>query len=293
MSRNLGWSSFGRTDEGRDIEYAKLIRRLEQPAVVQAPIVQPTSQHPTPNVTQSIVSPSPIAVSNINPKDYIQVGMNGLHGNPVLISKYEVTGANGKNYEDTHKFVLNQGLYMPTPQIFMTYFNRVMTAYAGSSKLFDGNGSEIKGSELEDLYLHLTKNHKNRYGNSGVGTWTWLNAKFVNGIGFRNLDLETVVGLGNGTLQTKTAPLEQCGWDDEFVNLDFNSQGLAKTKSKSQKYNQGSNIYFWFPREGCVARFGADSGRADLSCDRDPSDSYSSLGVYACAEGAQNSGGKK
>jgi len=295
MSRNLGWSSFGRTKEGRDIEYAELVRRLEQPVVIQDPTSQvPPVLIPTPAV-QPISNPRPISVANIDPRNYIQVGMNGLHGSPVLISKYEIAGANGKNYEDTHKFVLSQGLYVPTSAIFMTYFNRVMNAHVNNAKfkLYDGNGAEIKGKELNDLYFHLTKNHIASYHGGQEGAWTWLNARFVSGSGFNGYDLETVVGLGNGKLQTKTAPLEQCEWKDEYVNLDFNPQGLAKTKSKNQKYKQGANVYFYFPRKDCVAWFNADSDRAILYCLGDPSGSNSSLGVYACAEGAQNSGGKK
>ena len=43
-------------------------------------------------------------------------------------------------------------------------------------------------------------------------------------------------------------------------------------------------LYYWHPRNNAVARFNANSGRAWLICDGDPSYRYASLGVRAVAK---------
>src|SRR3989344_5247123 len=145
-----------------------------------------------------VISPS------INPADYVNLGVNGLYGNPVLISKFEIPDANSKDYEDTHKFALSKGLYVPTPRIFMAYFKHVIDAKNNKIALLDGNGSEIKGRELDDIYGHLTTNHISSYGINGrAGVETWLNARFVPGSGFNDMDLEMVISMNkDGSLET-------------------------------------------------------------------------------------------
>ena len=89
--------------------------------------------------------------------------------------------------------------------------------------------------------------------------------------------------------------LQQDGWADISQESNITSQGLCNVASTSKSYKQGKNVYFYYPRNGSVARFVAYSDRADLDCYWRPDDSYASLGVRACAEGAvmQNSGGLK
>jgi len=292
MTRNFGFT-FGRTPEGNRADYAELEKRLAEQNAPIVPVTDPIQPiNPTPN------QPQPLAVkvqANINLDDYVQIGINGLYGKPVVISKFEIKDANNKNYEDTHKFVLKQGVYIPTPQIFMTHFQNVVKAFKerknkNGSKLLDGKGNIISGNDLEDLYKHLTKDHIATYGGQ-AGAWTWLNA------GFKNGNLETVMGVNSKGLTKNIVPLDAYLKEDAYVNFDFNSQGLAKANSKcaNQAYSQGENIYFWQPREGAVAWFNAGSDRAILSCSWYPTGSDSSLGVFACAEGAvvAKNGGKK
>ena len=226
-----------------------------------------------------------------NPRDYIQIqGIKGIHGNPVGISKFEVQGMNGKNYEDTHKAVFQsgKGLYIPTPAIFMQHFKNIVDTYQNNQTIFDASGNPISKGEHEEIYRHLTTNFKDIYGNNQQGAWTWLNAGFVQGTGFNNLDLETIIGINaDGTFKTRKEPLLPCLNEDAYAEIIFNAQGIATAKSRKQKYNQGKNIYFWKPRNGRVARFYADSDRVDLNCDGYPEYSNSSLGVFLCAEGVR------
>ena len=64
------------------------------------------------------------------------------------------------------------------------------------------------------------------------------------------------------------------------ISLDYwlhnaNNQGLPP-----KNISDGS-IYYWYPRDKAVARFGANSGGVDLIAFRDPAYSDSSLGVRA------------
>ena len=90
-------------------------------------------------------------------------------------------------------------------------------------------------------------------------------------------------GRGEVTLEAHIADAD--GW----AELSFSKQGLANKPSSKNSYVQGSNLYFWYPRENAVAGFCANSDGALLDCNRDPSFANSSLGVFACAsEGSTN-----
>ncbi len=227
---------------------------------------------------QAKAQPSGIAIkARINPSDYIRIPDTSI-----VIAKRQPQEYNNKKWDEAHFALGENGLFMPTPSLFMKYFLGVLAAKQGSANLYDASGSQIAQSELDDLYTHLTK-HKN-------GAWTWLDAKFVKGNGAFDLDIETdhrVIGSGNKKkLASRRKPLEASINEDCYVDLDFNAQGMPKRKSDTQDYAQGNNIYHWFPRENAVARFNANSGRAYLDCNRNPQYSFTALGVLACAEGA-------
>ena len=226
---------------------------------------------------------------NSDLKDYIQVGITGIHGEQVVMSPFELQEHNNLNYEKTHFKLLENGLYMPTPRIFIKHFSNVLEAKEGKRKLFYADGTrEVEPELIEEMYKHLTTNFKDVYGSGQAGAWTWLNAKFVRGNGFNDMDLETITGIEGGKLKSSRWNLlenldETCYFDFNRVN----SQGLADKGSKdsNQDYVKGQNVYFWKPELNRVAWFYAGSVRAVLGCVGDPSDSSSSLGVFACAEG--------
>jgi hypothetical protein len=238
-------------------------------------------------IAESLLKPVPENISgvstpaNINPREYIQIGINGLHGNPVAISVYEAAESNNKNYEQTHRFALEKGLYIPTPRIFMTHFKNVIEAKKGNKFLKYADGTQVPNQDIEELYKHLTTNYKDVFGANQPGAWTWLNA------GFKNGNIQTVIGLNQDkTLKIHSEKLESCLDKDCFAELSFNSQGLAVREAANQEYIQGENIKFWYPRDNCVARFYAGSDWAYLYCDRDPDFADPGLGVFLCAEGA-------
>ena len=197
----------------------------------------------------------------------------------IIITKFEPDGFKGLNWEKTHRFVYENGLEVPTPKLFMPYTVKVRDAYKGRIQLYDGNGEQIGKEETKDIYFHQTTNHING------GAWSHLNARFVRGSGFNNLDLETVIGIENGKLITGREPLVKCLMQDCYAKLIFNKQGLAVKKSRIQEYKQGKNIKFYTPIENAVTWCWADSGRVGLDCVRDPGGSDSALGVFVSAEG--------
>jgi hypothetical protein len=223
---------------------------------------------------------------DINPNEYIQIPNTNL-----IITEYAPDWTKKHNYNDTHKLVLKEGIQVPTPGIFMPHFVNVVRAYNKEQghEVLTAEGNRLEGERLENLYNHLTSDYEG-------GAWSWLNGKFIKLSG--KWHLETITGLdSNGELRTKREPLEQCLMEDSYVGVRFNTQGLATQKSSNQEYEQGKNLYFWYPRENAVARFDANSDRTGLDCGRYPSNQYSSLGVFGVCEAnardRNSEGGKK
>jgi len=183
------------------------------------------------------------------------------------------------NYPDAHYKLSKNGLFMPTPDLFMPYFKNAIDAYNGKIRLHDGSGTLVSGQRLHNLYTRLTGE-----------CWVWLNSGFRQGKGFMDLDLETVVGVqeainGKETelkLITIREPLEACLDNDYCADLNFNKQGFAITQSKIQGCIQGENIHFYKPKADCVTRFGANSAGAFLSCCVPQPDKYAMPAVFAC-----------
>ena len=67
--------------------------------------------------------------------------------------------------------------------------------------------------------------------------------------------------------------------EDCYVELSFNNQGMPIKKSSNQDYNQGKNIFHYYPRAERVAGLGVNSGGACLICSWYSANSDSSLGV--------------
>ena len=91
--------------------------------------------------------------------------------------------------------------------------------------------------------------------------------------------------------KTKAEKLQDYLMEDKKPGINFHeylyndtlvtAQGLPKPN-----FPQG-DFYYWQPINGTVAGFFAVAGGAVLGCCRDPAGRCSSLGVYACAEGAK------
>ncbi len=167
----------------------------------------------------------------------------------------------------THEVLHKEGLRMPTIPEFISFINYLRTDYQSIDK-----------KEANQIFDDILK----------VGEWrgNWLDAKFENKKGkfFINYNHHIIKGK---LVPKNSEPLADCLMEDCWADIfNSNSQGLP-TKKLGSSYQQGTNAYYWYPRNEAVAGFGADSGGAGLSCVRDPSSSGHALGVFACAEGTQ------
>ena len=212
--------------------------------------------------------------ADINKADYVKIPNTNI-----LIARIEQDEYKGLTWQNTHYKLNENGLFMPTPKLFMPYFMNVIDAHKRKIQLYDGLGNQISEQEVEDIYKHLTIDHING------GAWSWLDAEFkvINDRLHINYNHKII----NNDLQPcNIEPLEKCIMEDCYVSLRFNKQGLPIEES-GDEYKQGENIYYWKPEEdnNSIARFFADSGGAGLVCDGLPLGSDSVLGVFSCAEG--------
>ncbi|MBU0963364.1 MAG: hypothetical protein KKD48_05670, partial [Nanoarchaeota archaeon] len=141
-------------------EYKELEKRLKE---------KPTQKQNPVQANSPVVNP----ITQINADDFIILDINSLHGNQVLISPYELQDYNNLNYNSTHEKLLNNGLYMPTPNIFMNFFTKVTNTYNNKTKLFNAKGNQLSTQEVTDMYKHLTTNHIDIYNSKKPGAWTW------------------------------------------------------------------------------------------------------------------------
>lgn len=208
-------------------------------------------------------------ITNIIKSDYVQIPYQHY---AIAIGETDFN----LDYHETHKAVLKRGLYVPKPKEFMDFHNHIIYCYKNEKPIFDAAGNKISDKVKKDLYKRLTSD-----------CWSWLNGKFK--ISDAKNSIEYITDLdSNNNLLTRTEDLEDCLMEDCYVDFEIlNSQGLPTRKYSKQNYVKEDNIYFWYPRNGQVARFYAYSGGAILVCDRDPSDRYSSLGVFALVEGVK------
>lgn len=196
----------------------------------------------------------------------------------------------GKNWNDTHFALAEDGLFMPTPALFMSYLMSLKDAAHGRVTLYDGRGQPISRSEAQHLWAY---NSSTKVGEA----WTWLDAYFekeTNGKMWMKTDHRVSTGRNKG-LMNRRVSLDVPVSEECFVKLKFTALGMPQEKSDADEYWGGRNIYFYPPVDGRVARFYVGSDGAGLYCDRDPSVPNGRLGVFACAEGTapKNSGGKK
>lgn len=208
----------------------------------------------------------------INPQDYALIQEEDQAVYAISMTQ----GYNGDNQKDTTTKVLKAGLGVPRASRFIRQWLNVNQASQGKGVLYDASGNLIEGDRLKKYTHTLNHNH-----------WVWSPESFRKGEGHLGLDIVTISGLNKkGNPIYKTEPLERCLGDDCYADLDSaNSQGFLTQIAKTQKYEPGKTVYFYYPRQDSAVRFGAPSGAADFDCDGDPQCSVDGLGVFVCAEG--------
>ncbi|HLC55516.1 MAG TPA: hypothetical protein VJJ75_03190, partial [Candidatus Nanoarchaeia archaeon] len=174
-----------------------------------------------------------------------------------------------------------EGLFMPSPAIFMPYRSHVIRAAAGYVRLYDGTGKRLARDAANEVAKPLTED-----------CWAWLYAKFAEQQGKIFITYNRIKSLDAVEEVTEVLQLKKNIRDDSLVDLVFNKQGMPVRNSREQEFDAENNIYFRLPVDGSVAWFRAVADWAGLYCVRDRQYSYSAPGVFACAAGAQKFSGR-
>ena len=198
----------------------------------------------------------------------------GIPGTKFMVEREQ--SHNNLDFDAAEAALREEGLFMPSPVIFMPYRNKVFRAAAGDIRLYDGAGKRLARDAAKEIAKPLTE-----------GCWLWLYAKFAEQKGRTLITYNRIKNLDTIEEVTEALQLKESILDAGMVDLVFNEQGMPVRKSRKQEFAAKSNIYFYLPVDGSVARFRADANRADMDCDRDQQNSYSALGVFVCAAGAQ------
>jgi len=171
---------------------------------------------------------------------------------------------------------LQEGTPMASPAIFLPYRNEVMKAAHGDATLYDGKGRRITRKDAEKLAHLLTKD-----------CVVWLDAQFHDSKEGMQIAYSRIKDASTIEEVTEALQLKKNIHGGRLVDMVFNEQGMPVRNSRKQEFDAKNNIYFYFPSDGSVARFSAVANWAVLDCDWDRQDSYSALGLFACAAGAQ------
>ena len=174
----------------------------------------------------------------------------------------------GKDWNESQRELRSQKLAMPTPYQFREFLKYLR------------NSSD---SENQRLFKEIKEVRSPWRAN-------WINARFEK----RKQEMYMIsenalknINIIHGTFEIEETKLDDFLDKDRTpgISLDDWLDSNARHGLPQQKIKQG-DLYYWYPRDGAVARFVAVSGRADLSCGVDPLDSDASLGVRLRAAGA-------
>jgi hypothetical protein len=180
----------------------------------------------------------------------------------------------GSNWYDAHKLARGSGFVMPSPAETWAL-------------LFEAKANLAK-PEFRKLFEFFTeKTPKN--------TWhgEWQDAFFREENGkmymhrFKGLNTQGNPEFHAGVNITGTY-LANDGYANIFKRANITPQGLCKVADSRTDYAKGKNICSWYPRDGSIAWFDADSNRANFDCVRGPSSSDASLGVRYARHVAPN-----
>jgi len=154
--------------------------------------------------------------------------------------------------------------------ILFKEFLKLLQAGINGRSIYNGKGDKIAKTQLGTFYNEITQVRNPL-------RIEWFDSKFEEQGG--KIYITYPIFKSNKWDYVKE-PLEECLMEDKTAGIDINhwlnnatSQGLPPKNCAT------GSLYYWAPRKGMVAWFWADSGRAVLGCDWDPSFSRESLGV--------------
>lgn len=214
--------------------------------------------------------PTPARIENPNTYLILPGKTRGNYSYPDLLVPTARTHLN-ENWSQCAQGVSQENSLMLTPRQYADFLT-----YLKSGRVFDGAGARVDSGRINSL-LDDILTVRNPY------RAEWLDAKFdKSGLVRSNWSITYHKIKSDGTLEEVTEPLQECLREDKTPGIDLaywlsnaTQQGLPP------KNNSSGNLYYWHPRDGAVARFGADSDRVRLYCGRVPAVSNPGLGVRA------------
>ena|SRR3989344_1346729 len=225
--------------------------------------------------------PSPSVIPNREQYIILPTKNHGKYSYPDMLVAMDLTHL-GKTWYDTHKLLAAEGDKMLTIRQFVDFVNLIKTGRA-----FNGAGRPVDKRRLDTILDNITA-VRDPY------RAEWLDADFkVLDKKFGLFGGKVAMNYGHTMVNGVLTPtkrdevLEGYLAEDKKPGIDMNDwlaratyQGLPPADVKN------GNLWYWQPGKdnNSVARFGASSGWAYLSCDRNPTNSNSSLGVRAARE---------
>jgi hypothetical protein len=169
------------------------------------------------------------------------------------------------NWYDSHKLARQHDYIMPSPD---ETWELIFEAKANLDK-----------PEFRKIYEFFTeKTPKNTWHGEWQDAYLKEEAKKMYMHRFKEINAQGEPEFHPGVDITGTY-LANDGYANISQRANITSQGLCKVTDQKADYTKGENIFTWYPRNGSVAGFYADSDRAGFGCDWDPTYSILSLGV--------------
>ncbi len=177
------------------------------------------------------------------------------------------------NWEHALKLNTELGNFTLNPKLFAEFLKLLK-----SGKAFDGTKNKVDSRELETILNEIIEVRNpwraewldNKYSKQGgvLGIGSKLSVTYHKFDSSGKL-IEVTEALDSDTLMENKTPGISL---EDWIN-NPTSHGLPKSNVKN------GNLYYWYPVDGRVARFGAGAGRAYLGCVGGPDDSDGVLGV--------------
>ncbi len=221
---------------------------------------------------------SPTRISNCPAVEKVgkELGINYKNTSKDSLGR-EFIGNN--NWHEALKMDLALGVKAPSLEETTDYLRLLYLGSQGKIKVYDVSGKQIESKQCEKYLVDVVK---------AKNPWRaeWLDADFkTKG---KELHINYHVFDKNGKIIQKSEVLDKNTlMKDKTPGISLENwienptkQGLPSNKTKL------GNLYYWYPRDdnNSVARFSANTGRADLYCGRYPSFRVSGLGVRAAKQ---------
>ena len=189
--------------------------------------------------------------------NYILLPENEYHKDLLVSKERQYLG---KNWYQAHEELAKENSLMLTIRQFVDFLNLLK-----SGKAYDENKNKIPDKESQLILDNILTQRDPFRGE-------WLDAKF------RKIDNKMYIESINS--ETTVQPLGDCLILNKMPRIDLD-YWLANANSRGlpPKNTPDGKLYYYFPKEGTVAGFGAYSGGVGLDCSGGPLVSGPGLGV--------------